>query len=164
VIIDRLRIHCTGVCDVQTLPVGPSGSAHVQLRGAVTLSVRTLSEVESALASGYALRSSASTHTNERSSRSHCIVTLSVSSTHRHTGTRLHGKLHLVDLAGSEDVSRSEVEGQQLRESQNINKSLSALSLVFQALSNKQQHIPYRNSQFDTQTTAGRTVRVALDC
>lgn len=48
---------------------------------------------------------------------------------------------------GSENVSRSGVLGTQLRESQYINRSLSAISDVFLALSQKQQHIPYRNSK-----------------
>ena len=37
---------------------------------------------------------------------------------------RYVGKLNLIDLAGSEDVSKSNVEGAELREAQNINKSL----------------------------------------
>nr|XP_014350860.1 PREDICTED: kinesin-like protein KIFC3 [Latimeria chalumnae] len=44
------------------------------------------------------------------------------------------GKLNLVDLAGSERVSRSGAEGSRLRETQCINKSLSALGDVIYAL------------------------------
>lgn len=37
------------------------------------------------------------------------------------------GMLNLIDLAGSERLSRSAVAGDRLKETQNINKSLSAL-------------------------------------
>lgn len=56
-------------------------------------------------------------------------------------------KLQLVDLAGSECVGMSGVTGSALRETSNINKSLSALADVLQALSENQNHIPYRNTK-----------------
>ena len=59
------------------------------------------------------------------------------------------GVLHLVDLAGSERLDRSGVgsDAQRLKETQNINKSLSCLADVFSALSAKASHIPFRNSK-----------------
>uniref|UniRef100_F6V5G2 Kinesin motor domain-containing protein n=1 Tax=Ciona intestinalis TaxID=7719 RepID=F6V5G2_CIOIN len=56
-------------------------------------------------------------------------------------------KLQLVDLAGSECVGMSGVTGSALRESSFINRSLSALSDVLTALSERRSHIPYRNSK-----------------
>lgn len=57
------------------------------------------------------------------------------------------GTLNLCDLAGSERLARSHATGDRLKETQAINKSLSALSTVFVALANKQAHVPYRDSK-----------------
>lgn len=57
------------------------------------------------------------------------------------------GKLNLVDLAGSERIGKSGAEGSRLREAQCINKSLSALGDVINALRGKHSHVPFRNSR-----------------
>ena len=53
-------------------------------------------------------------------------------------------KLCLVDLAGSERLAKTDVQGERLKEAQNINKSLAALGDVISALSMKNSHIHYR--------------------
>ena len=61
------------------------------------------------------------------------------------------GKLILVDLAGSEKVEKTGAEGKVLEEAKTINKSLSALGNVINALTcgspAKANHIPYRDSK-----------------
>lgn len=59
-------------------------------------------------------------------------------------GHKTKSHLWLVDLAGSERVGKIEVEGERLKESQFINKSLSALGDVISALASKSGHVPYR--------------------
>ncbi|KAL3529350.1 hypothetical protein ACH5RR_008672 [Cinchona calisaya] len=92
-------------------------------------------------------RAKSSTALNERSSRSHSIVSIHVRGVDQKTRSSMHSSLHLVDLAGSERVDRSEVTGDRLKEAQHINKSLSALGDVISALAQKSPHIPYRNSK-----------------
>ncbi|KAJ1382442.1 P-loop containing nucleoside triphosphate hydrolase [Sesbania bispinosa] len=62
-------------------------------------------------------------------------------------GQRTRSHLWLVDLAGSERVGKTEAEGERLKESQFINKSLSTLGDVISALASKSAHLPFRNSK-----------------
>ncbi|KAM3001386.1 hypothetical protein FF2_037683 [Malus domestica] len=92
-------------------------------------------------------RAVGATALNERSSRSHSVLTVHVRGVDLKSDTSMRGSLHLVDLAGSERVDRSEATGDRLREAQHINKSLSALGDVIFALAQKSSHVPYRNSK-----------------
>ncbi|KAG4171727.1 hypothetical protein ERO13_A12G228300v2 [Gossypium hirsutum] len=110
-------------------------------------SVKSTTEVLELMNIGLRNRAVGSTALNERSSRSHSVLTVHVCGTEIKTNAVLHGSLHLVDLAGSEWVDRSEATGDRLREAQHINKSLSALGDVIFALAQKNAHVPYRNSK-----------------
>uniref|UniRef100_A0A0D9WIT2 Kinesin motor domain-containing protein n=1 Tax=Leersia perrieri TaxID=77586 RepID=A0A0D9WIT2_9ORYZ len=92
-------------------------------------------------------RAVGSTALNERSSRSHSILTVHVRGLDVKNKSTSRGCLHLIDLAGSERVERSEATGDRLKEAQHINKSLSALGDVIFALAQKNAHVPYRNSK-----------------
>ncbi|KAJ5102513.1 hypothetical protein N7532_003042 [Penicillium argentinense] len=105
--------------------------------------------VESILKKADANRSVAATKANERSSRSHSVFILKLFGENHITGERSEGTLNLVDLAGSERLSHSKATGDRLRETQNINRSLSSLGDVIAALGQGKEgaHIPYRNSK-----------------
>ncbi|OCK82978.1 putative kinesin family protein [Lepidopterella palustris CBS 459.81] len=94
-------------------------------------------------------RSVAATKANERSSRSHSVFILKLVGENSITGERSEGTLNLVDLAGSERLAHSQAQGERLKETQNINKSLSCLGDVINALGSSKEnaHIPYRNSK-----------------
>ncbi|XP_024394330.1 kinesin-like protein KIN-14C isoform X2 [Physcomitrium patens] len=111
------------------------------------MSVRSTEDVLDLMKVGQKNRAVGATALNERSSRSHSVLTVHVQGTDLESGAILRGSLHLVDLAGSERVDRSEATGDRLKEAQHINKSLSALGDVIAALAQKNGHVPYRNSK-----------------
>ncbi|KAG0307023.1 kinesin-like nuclear fusion protein, partial [Dissophora globulifera] len=124
---------------------GPNGKTTIT---DITTAVLTSPERVAALLKKAAHnRSVGSTQMNERSSRSHCVFTLRLTGKNTITGEASEGVLNLIDLAGSERLSQSGATGDRLKETQAINKSLSSLGDVIYAISNKDQHIPYRNSK-----------------
>ncbi|XP_050238761.1 kinesin-like protein KIN-14O isoform X2 [Mercurialis annua] len=127
-------------------------------------SVTSTSDVIQLMETGLNNRSVGATALNERSSRSHSVVSINVRGKDLQTGATLQGNLHLVDLAGSERVDRSEVTGDRLKEAQHINKSLSALGDVIFALAQKSPHIPYRNSKLTQllQTSLGGQAKTLM--
>jgi kinesin family protein 5 len=102
-------------------------------------------------------RAKSATLMNAESSRSHSVFIITVGQEDTTTGTKRGAKLTLVDLAGSEKIAKTGAEGSTLVEAQNINKSLSALGNVINALTTAppagkggaagHKHIPYRDSK-----------------
>ncbi|XP_073113690.1 kinesin-like protein KIN-14F [Elaeis guineensis] len=111
------------------------------------VSVKCTQDVLELMKIGQGNRAVGATALNERSSRSHSVLTVHVQGRELATDSIIRGCLHLVDLAGSERVDKSEATGERLREAQHINRSLSALGDVISALAQKSSHIPYRNSK-----------------
>ncbi|KAK4778995.1 hypothetical protein SAY86_006523 [Trapa natans] len=118
-----------------------------EVPGLVEVRVSSTAEVWEILRSGSRARSVGSTSANELSSRSHCLLRVTVKGENLLDGHKTRSHLWMVDLAGSERVGRIDVEGERLKESQFINKSLSALGDVISSLASKTTHIPYRNSK-----------------
>ncbi|KAJ6363449.1 hypothetical protein OIU78_003593 [Salix suchowensis] len=123
-----------------------TGDDGLSLPDAKMHSVKSTADVLNLMKLGEVNRVVSSTAINNRSSRSHSILTVHVHGKDV-SGSTLHSCLHLVDLAGSERVDKSEVTGDRLKEAQYINKSLSCLGDVITALAQKNSHIPYRNSK-----------------
>ncbi|CAN6455429.1 unnamed protein product [Victoria cruziana] len=115
--------------------------------GLVEAQVNNMDEVWHVLQTGTNARATGSTNSNEHSSRSHCVHCVTVRGENLMNGECTRSKLWLVDLAGSERLAKTEVQGERLKEAQNINKSLSALGDVISSLATKSPHIPYRNSK-----------------
>ena len=117
--------------------------------------VRTPVDLYALLKRGGSYRTTAATLMNDVSSRSHAVFVITVEQMttenikgQTHTQIKV-GKLNLVDLAGSERIRITGATGQQLEESKKINKSLSCLGNVINALTDQKGriHVPYRDSK-----------------
>ena len=102
---------------------------------------------------------------NQQSSRSHSLFILTVTQNNTRDFAAKTGKLYLVDLAGSEKVGKTGAEGKRLDEAKTINKSLSTLGKVINALTDgKSTHVPYRDSKLTRvlQDSLGGNAKTAL--
>nr|AAB39558.1 microtubule-based motor protein [Morone saxatilis] len=135
--------------DKLDIKMNPDGSGQLYVPGLTEFTVQSPEDINRVFELGHMNRATACTNLNEHSSRSHALLIITVSGTRFNsaTGNRTQGKLNLVDLAGSERIAKSGAEGSRLREAQCINKSLSALGDVINALRSKHSHIPFRNSR-----------------
>jgi len=130
------------------LEIHESSSLGIYIKDATEIYVSSEAEVYECLNVGKSNRVTAATKMNEGSSRSHSVFQMLIKQTNLIDQSIKSGKLFLVDLAGSERVAKTAVEGKQLLEAQNINKSLLTLGTVINCLTeNKKDHIPYRNSK-----------------
>ena len=118
------------------------------------LEITSAKKAKEALISGFKNRHVASTSMNRESSRSHLIYTLFLISSFEMDGgliiTRT-SRLHLVDLAGSERQKYTNTQGVRIKEAGNINKSLSILGNVINAViefnEGKTKFVPFRDSK-----------------
>ena len=105
------------------------------------------------LARGSRNRRVAATSMNRESSRSHSVFTLKLASGEKVRGMvrRRYSVLNLIDLAGSERQKSTGSTGLRLKEAANINRSLSNLGNVINALVDVERghnrHVHYRDSK-----------------
>jgi len=102
-------------------------------------------EAHALLERGLSQRSVAANTLNVMSSRSHLIFTMKIACENRGTGEVTQGKILLCDLAGSERLKKSEVTLNRKKEAIEINKSLTALGDVVEAIVKCHKQVPYRN-------------------
>ncbi|XP_042006939.1 kinesin-like protein KIN-1 [Salvia splendens] len=136
------------------------------VNGVTEISISDSAEALRTLSTGIANRAVGETQMNIASSRSHCIYIFIICREIRKE--RRYGKLILVDLAGSEKAEKTGAEGRVLEEAKTINRSLSALGNVINALSlpGRGSHIPYRDSKLTRilQDALGGNSQTALLC
>lgn len=129
-----------------SLEIRKNKDGRIEVPNLARSSVKSIEDVMRELKKGNDNRATASTDMNEHSSRSHLVLIVHVNSGLDGVPSN-RGCLYLVDLAGSERVRKSNVGGAELREAGYINKSLSALGNVMEALDRKSSHVPYRDSK-----------------
>ncbi|XP_021742323.1 kinesin-like protein KIN-14U [Chenopodium quinoa] len=120
----------------------------VEIEGLTEVPISDFSKANWWYTKGRRARATSSTNVNDVSSRSHCLMRITIS----HHGDAPEGqtrtsKLWMVDLGGSERLLKTGATGLTLDEGRAINLSLSALGDVIASLRRKRTHVPYRNSK-----------------
>lgn len=127
-----------------------NGRTTTLVQGMEETHIKSASKGIQLLREGSHKRQVAATKCNDLSSRSHTVFTVTVYIKRQSDAGEDYvssGKLNLVDLAGSENIQRSGAENKRAAEAGLINKSLLTLGRVINALVDKSQHIPYRESK-----------------
>lgn len=136
------------------LPVREDIKTGVYVEGLQEESVSSVRELEKLIQRGASSRKTGATNMNEKSSRSHSVLTTTIESktlTAQGVWQMRSSRFHIIDLAGSERNKQTNAEGQRLKEAGMINKSLSALGNVINSLVDKSEgktrHVHYRDSK-----------------
>ncbi|KAK1292464.1 hypothetical protein QJS10_CPB17g01519 [Acorus calamus] len=137
----------TTIRKIQSLSIraGPDGGIEIENLRAIR--VNDFHQVKQLYKLGSRRRSTASTNANTQSSRSHCLIRISLTCRDAPQRQRERNKLWMIDLGGSERLLKTQASGRRLEEGKAINLSLSSLGDVISALQSKKPHIPYRNSK-----------------
>lgn len=140
------------------------GSRGMLIPDLTELPVSSLPDLMPILVAGNSRRTMAPTGANQFSSRSHAVLSLSLSQ------LSSHSKLTLIDLAGSERASHTDNRGLRLLEGANINRSLLALGNCINLLSDASKRgkfVPYRDSKLTRllkDSLIGRDKAVMIAC
>lgn len=150
-----------------TLTPGGGGGASPTDGGAVE-AAQAAQEVEAEaialLRRAAAAKRVAATSMNDRSSRAHTLLLLTLVQQPPHTEgfgkaapPAVRSQLVLADLGGSEQIKKSKASGERLQEAVNINLGLLALKNVIVALHQRRAYVPYQDDKLTTllQTSLG---------
>ena len=130
----------------------PKKGMYVQ--GITEVEIKTAKEAKNLILMGLKSRHVAATEMNAESSRSHLLFSIYLSTSYTNSrGGKIEkmSRLHLIDLAGSERQKKTKAQGERIKEACMINKSLSTLGNVINALvenyEGKNKYIPFRDSK-----------------
>jgi len=126
--------------------------------------VKSSADLDQVVDRGNQQRTVAATQMNSESSRSHLVLIVKIQSVNKETGDKMNGKILIVDLAGSERLKKSMTTAENQKESIEINKSLTALGDVIEALTKTQKQVPYRNHKLTQlmQDSLGGTAKTLM--
>ncbi|XP_047187362.1 kinesin-like protein KIF28P isoform X2 [Scophthalmus maximus] len=159
VFFSMMEIYNEQVIDLLSRGSRTSGGLRVreeQQRGFYVEGLRTVpcdsaQQVEQLMEQGTRTRTTAATHMNANSSRSHMLIILQLKQIFSKESITKQSNINLVDLAGSERQRSSGSEADRLKEGTAINLSLTTLGNVISALADvavgkRVVHVPYRDS------------------
>ncbi len=153
--ISYLEIYNESIIDLLSdnpgvpLDVRENQSEGIHIPGLEIVPVMEYGQAMQLYEKGESNRKVGETASNSQSSRSHTIFRVQIQSSHKRNITESvkDSTINLIDLAGSEAMSKALTQGIRLKEGNNINKSLLALSNVIVKLSQKNAFINFRDSK-----------------
>merc|ERR550534_1551315 len=148
-----VELYCNDLVDLlrpkkgkpDDLNIKRDSGGRVYIENVTEKDVNSADEIENYMKIGFDKRHVSATKMNAGSSRSHLIVSILINVINKTSKKEWNGKITLCDLAGSERLKKSEASGDQIKEAVAINKSLTALGDVIEALTSGSKHVPYRN-------------------
>jgi len=163
-LLSPMRRNQCGQCGAPKLSVRQDRAGIVQVERLAEREAKDASELMDLLLRGLAQRTVAANAMNIESSRSHLIFTIRVTSVNQMTRETLRGKILLCDLGGSERLKKTEATGHQRKEAIEINKSLTALGDVIEAVAKRHRQVPYRNHKLTQilQDSLGGTAKTLM--
>lgn len=163
--ISYVEIYGDKVSDLlrKRAPCGHSRAAAQRyvLEGAAERKVGSFDDAMELLNEGETEKRIASTAMNERSSRAHTLLILTLRQSEVETKKTKESKLFLVDLGGSESLKKSRANGnrERTKEAININLGLLALKKCTEALSSntksRKKYVPYADSKLTMLLSTG---------
>jgi kinesin family protein C2/C3 len=157
--LSMVEVYCDQIRDLLAQPASAEAQAgpptlqcfrrdaRGRMLGCTQEAVKEYAEAEDILCAGFRNRAADATLCNDQSSRSHVVLTVETSGHAEESSSG--GRLVLIDLAGSENVQKSGADESKklMSEATAINRSLSALADVVEAIAKRQSFVPYRNSR-----------------
>eukprot|EP00668_Euglena_longa_P003707 GGOE01004349.1.p1 GENE.GGOE01004349.1~~GGOE01004349.1.p1 ORF type:complete len:627 (-),score=243.39 GGOE01004349.1:570-2450(-) len=147
---DLLEKKQPGQKDLSELELREDRNRHIYIEGVSLHTILSYSRAAELIQKGFENRKVAATSMNERSSRSHSIISLHLLQKHEPGGPGkrdLESTIYIVDLAGSERQSKTGATGEQAIQAKNINLSLMTLGKVLNCLSEGKGVPPLRDSK-----------------
>jgi len=117
----------------------------IEIVGVFKAVAASVADIQSLIAKASKNRTKTVTDMNASSSRSHLVLRAKVVQ-EREDGTTVHANLCFCDLAGSEKVRKTNVVGKQLEEAKDINKQLTCLRNVIDAIVKKKKFVAFKDS------------------
>ena len=140
--------------DQNELKIKEDPKKGMYIQGITEEEIKTAHQAKNLILTGLKSRHVAATEMNAESSRSHLLFSLYLNGEYinsKQSKIQKSSRLHLVDLAGSERQKKTQTLGERIKEACMINRSLSTLGNVINALvevaEGKGKYIPFRDSK-----------------
>ena len=140
--------------DQNELKIKEDPQKGMYIQGITEEEIQTSKQAKNLILTGLKSRHVAATEMNAESSRSHLLFSLYLNAEYtnsKNAKIKKSSRLHLIDLAGSERQKKTKAQGDRIKEACMINKSLSTLGNVINALvevgEGKGKYVPFRDSK-----------------